>query len=56
MAGDGLKQAYACLMQKFPNIYEAKFKEGIFFDAQIKQLFEDHIYNTKLNETERIGW
>jgi hypothetical protein len=30
-------------------------KEGIFLDAQIKQLFKGHIYSTKLNATERRG-
>jgi len=31
-------------------------KEVIFIDAQIKQLFEDHDYNTKLVATERKDW
>jgi hypothetical protein len=32
---------------------QAKLKEETFIDAQIKQLFEDHDHNTKLNATER---
>jgi hypothetical protein len=55
LAGDGWNKAFASLRQKFPNVYEAKLKEGILVDAQIKQLFEDHIYITKLNATERRG-
>jgi hypothetical protein len=31
-------------------------KQVIFVDAQIKQLFEDHDYNTKLVATERKAW
>jgi glutaredoxin 2 len=37
------KEKKFCLFkQNFPNIYEAKLKESNFFDAQMKQLFEDH--------------
>ena len=31
-------------------------KEGIVVGLQIKQLFEDHDFSTKLNATERRGW
>jgi hypothetical protein len=31
-------------------------KEGIFVGPQIKQLFEDHDFNIKLNATERRAW
>ena len=31
-------------------------REGIFVDTQIKQLFEDHDWNRKLNVTERKDW
>jgi hypothetical protein len=31
-------------------------KEVNFVDAQIKQLFEDHHYSTKLNASERRDW
>jgi hypothetical protein len=43
-------------MAKIPNICEAKVKEGIFVDAQIKQIFEEHDYSTKLNATESREW
>ena len=35
--------------QKFAKISEDKRKEGIFIGLQIKQLFEDHDFNTKLS-------
>ena len=54
LAGDG--QSFFCLRQKFPNIYEAKLREGISVDAQIKQLYEEQNYNTKLNATECRDW
>jgi hypothetical protein len=31
-------------------------KEGIFIGPQIKQLFEDHNFSTKLNATDRRTW
>jgi hypothetical protein len=31
-------------------------KEGIVVGLQIKQLFEDHDFSTKLNATERRAW
>ena len=35
---------------------EAKMKEGIFIGPQIKQLFKDQDFSTKLNTTERRAW
>ena len=32
---------------------EAKLQEGIFVGPQIKQIFEDQAFSTKLNATER---
>jgi hypothetical protein len=31
-------------------------KEGIFVGPQIRQLFEDHDFGTKLSATERGAW
>jgi hypothetical protein len=31
-------------------------KEGIFIGHQIKQLFEDQDFSTKLNATDRRAW
>jgi hypothetical protein len=50
LSGDRIKEAYACLRQIFPKKCEAKLKEGIFVDAQIKVL-EDHYYNLQKEET-----
>jgi len=47
---------FACLRHKFPNIFEAKLREGISVDAQIKQILEEHNYNTKLNATDCRTW
>jgi hypothetical protein len=47
---------FAYLRQKFPKINEAKMNEGIYTGLQIKQLFEDQGFSTKLNSTERRTW
>jgi hypothetical protein len=44
------------LRQTFPKISADKKKEGIFVGPQIKQLFEDQDFGTKLNSTERRAW
>jgi hypothetical protein len=31
-------------------------KQGIFVGPQIKRLFEDHNFSTKLNATDRRAW
>jgi hypothetical protein len=41
------------LRQIFPKISESKMREGIFIGAQVKQIFTDHDFSTKLNATER---
>jgi hypothetical protein len=46
-------EGFAYLRQKYPRTSEAKMKEGIFVDAKIKQLFEDHDFIIKFNVTER---
>jgi hypothetical protein len=47
---------FAYLKQIIPKISEAKLTEAIFFGPEIKQLFEDHDFSTKLNATERNAW
>jgi len=39
-------------LQNFPKINEAKMKEGIFIGPQIRQLFKDQDFSTKLHSTE----
>jgi tRNA 2-selenouridine synthase SelU len=52
-AMDKESKGFAYLRQKFPKISEAKVNEGIFIGPQIKQLFKDQDFSTKLNSTER---
>jgi hypothetical protein len=41
---------------KFPNVSDAKIKEGIFIGPQIRELMQDIQFNKDLNETERNAW
>jgi len=41
---------------KFPNVSDAKIKEGIFIGPQIRQLMQDKQFDEDLNETERKAW
>ena len=41
---------------KFPNVSEAKIKEGIFIGPQIKELMQEKQFDEGLNETERNAW
>jgi len=38
---------------KFPNVIDAKIKEGIFIGPQIKELMQDKQFDEDLNENER---
>jgi len=40
----------------FPEIIEAKMKEGIFVGPQIKQLLKDQDFCIKLNAVEKRAW
>jgi hypothetical protein len=52
-AMDNENEGFAYLRQKLRKISETKMKEGIFVVPQIKQLFEDQDFSTKLNDTAR---
>jgi len=41
---------------KFPNVSDAKIKEGIFIGPQIRELMQDKQFDEDLNETERNAW
>jgi len=41
---------------KFPNVSDAKVKEGIFIGPPIRELMQDKQFNEDLNETERNVW
>jgi len=47
---------FVSLRENFPKVSGAKMKEGIFVGPQIKQIFEDQTFSTKLNFTERRAW
>jgi hypothetical protein len=40
----------------FPNVSDAKIKEGIFIGPQITELTQDKQFDEDLNETERNAW
>jgi len=44
------------LRNMFPNVSDAKIKEGIFIGPQIRELMQDKQFNEDLNETERNVW
>ena len=41
---------------KFPNVSEAKIKEGIIIGSQIRELMQDKEIDEDLNVTERNAW
>jgi len=54
-AMDEESEGFDYLRQTFPNISEAKMKDGIFVRPQTTQIFEDQDISTKLNPTDRRG-
>jgi len=53
---DTTGRGFKYLMNKFPNVSEAKIKEGIFIGPQIGELKKDKQFDEDLNETERNIW
>jgi hypothetical protein len=53
---DEKSEGFSYLKQTFPKISETKLQEGSFVGPQIKQIFEDQTFSTKLNATERRAW
>lgn len=47
---------FAYLRKTFPQISEAKIKEGIFVGPNIRKLMKDENFDAQLNETERAAW
>jgi len=41
---------------KFPNVSDAKIKEGIFIGPEIRELMRGKQIDEDLNETERNAW
>ena len=53
---DTTGRGFKYLMNKFPNVSEAKIKEGIFIGHRIGELKIDRQFGEDLNETERNVW
>jgi hypothetical protein len=48
--------SFAYLKRKFPNLSEAKIKEGVFVGPQIRFLMDDGNFDLLLNEIELTAW
>jgi len=53
---DKTGRGFEYLQKKFPNVSDAKIKEGIFIGPQIRELMQDKQFAEDLNETERNAW
>jgi len=48
--------AFTYLWEKFPRLSEAKLKEGIFIDPQIRDIIKDEYFDTLLQGDEKATW
>jgi len=53
---DKTGRGFQYVRNKFPNVSDAKIKEGIFIGPQIRELMQDKEFIEDLNETERKAW
>jgi len=53
---DKTGRGFEYMRNKFPNVSDAKIKEGIFIGPQIRELMQDKQFDEDLNETVRNGW
>jgi hypothetical protein len=53
---DKTDHGFKYVSNKFPNVSDAKMKEGIFMGPQIRELMQNKDFNEDLNETERNAW
>ena len=53
---DKTGRGFQYVRNKFPNVSDAKIKEGIFIGPQIRELTQDKQFDEDLNETERNAW
>ena len=53
---DRTGHGFQYVRNKFPNVSDAKIKEGIFIGPQIRELMQDKQFDKDLNETERNAW
>ena len=49
-------RGFEYMRNKFPNVSDAKMKEGIFIGPQIWELMQDKQFDEDLNKTERNAW
>jgi len=47
---------FECVRNKFPNVSDAKIKENIVIEPQIRELMQDKQFDEDLNENERNAW
>ena len=50
---DKTGRGFLCARNKFPNVSEARIKEGIFIGPQLGELMQDKQFDEDLNENER---
>ena len=48
--------SFMYLYEKFPTYSDAKIREGVFDGPQIRQLFRDASFITKMNDVEKAAW
>ena len=53
---DKTDRGFEYVRNKFPNMSDAKIKEGIFTGPQIRELMQDKQFDEDVNETERNAW
>jgi len=53
---DKTARRFEFVRNKFPNVSDAKIKEGIFIGPQIRELIQDKQFDEDLNETGRNAW
>ena len=50
---DKAGRGFEYVRNKFPNVSDAKIKEGIFIEPQIREVVQDKYFDEDLNDTER---
>ena len=50
------RAAYKYLCERFPEISEAKLKEGIFIGPQIRELMKDSEFSSRMASAELQAW
>jgi hypothetical protein len=53
---DKTVRGFQYVRNKFPNVSEAKIKEGIFIGPRIRELMQDKQFDEDLKKTERNTW